>query len=99
MPRGRPASAQTELVKLALEGLDAKIQALQEQRAKLAKMTSGGGGGGGGKGKARATRTTASVKASAAPPAKRKVSAATRRKLKAAAKQRWAKIRAEKKGG
>jgi len=94
MPRGRPASAQTELVKLALEGLDAKIQALQEQRAKLAKMTSGGGGGG----KAPAARKSASVKASAAPPAKRKVSAATKRKLKAAAKARWARIRAEKKG-
>ncbi len=96
MPRGRPASAQTELVKLALEGLDAKIQALQEQRAKLAKMTSGGGGG---KAKARAARTTASVKASAAQPAKREVSAATRRKLKAAAKKRWAKIRADEKAG
>lgn len=92
MPRGRPASAQTELVKLALEGLDAKIQALQEQRAKLAKMTGGGGGG-----RPAAARTTASVKASAAAPAKRKVSAATKRKLKAAAKARWARIRAEKK--
>jgi hypothetical protein len=93
MPRGRPASGQTELVRLALEGIDAQIRALQEKRAQIAKMGAGGGGA------VRAKRTAASVKATTSPPAKRKVSAATRRKLKEAARKRWARIRAEKKGG
>ena len=92
MPRGRPASAQTELVKLALEGIDAQIRVLQEKRSQLAKM----GGGGAAAVAKRSAGKTASVKANTAPAAKRKVSAATRRKLKEAARKRWARIRAEK---
>jgi hypothetical protein len=99
MPRGRPASAQTELVRLALEGIDAQIRVLQEKRAQFAKMAGSSCGCGCGRGTAPAARAAASVKANAAPPAKRKVSAATRRKLKEAAKRRWANQRTEKKAG
>jgi hypothetical protein len=88
MPRKRGTS-QSELIKLAIEGLDAQIQALQEKRAELTKMTGGG---------SRPAGRSASVKASASKPAKarRKVSLATRRKLRDAAKKRWARIKGEK---
>jgi len=92
MPRGRKRStsiSQAEVARLALTGIDIQIQELQQKRDQLAKRIPGGGGN------SPAARSTASVKASTAKPAKqrRPVSAATRRKLKAAAKKRWARIK------
>lgn len=89
MPKGR-GSSQAELVRLALAGIDAQIQELQEKRSQLARMAPGTV-------QRRGERATASVKAQSAQPAKkRKVSASTRRKLKEAAKRRWAREKGEK---
>ncbi|MCI0662862.1 MAG: hypothetical protein L0220_17480 [Acidobacteria bacterium] len=98
MPRPKGSSSRAELVRLAIAGLDAQIQELTEKRKQLVKMAPGvvsaapAGGG------PVARRSMVVVAASKAAPAKKKrvVSAATRRKLKEAAKARWARIRATK---
>ncbi len=94
-PKGSGGGARSELVRLALAGIDAEIKALEVKRSEIAKLAFGAviaAASGGGK------RKRAAVTASVAAPAKKKrtVSAATRRKLKEAAKARWAKIRGEK---
>jgi len=98
MPRGRrrTGTSQAELVSYALAGIDAQIQELQQKRAQLAGKAAGTTGA---TARGRATRDTASVKAKSAQPAKarRKVSASTRRKLKEAAKRRWAREKGDKK--
>ena len=107
MPRGRRrkgSTSQAELVQLALAGIDAQIEELQQKRSQLAGMAPASTT------ESRGTRKTASVKAKPGRPAKkaavkaavaaeeekREVSESTRRKLKRAAKKRWAREKAEK---
>src|SRR5262245_3200926 len=96
MPRPKTSSSRSELIKLAIAGIDAQIQELTEKRAELIREAPNGGPiafATPGPGRKRAT-VTASTASSAKK--KRLVSAATRKKLKEAAKARWARIRAEK---
>jgi hypothetical protein len=98
MPRPRGGSGRSELVRLAIVGIDAQIQDLMDKREQLAKLASGAvtvapevhtNGG----------VTRVAVTRSEVVPAKKKkrvVSAETRKKLKKAAKARWAKARAER---
>lgn len=95
-PKGSGNKNRSELVQLALAGIDAQIQVLQSQidvlvdkRKQISKSTAGG----------ESTQSAAAPKGSkvAATPGKKKrtVSAATRKKLKEAAKARWARERGE----
>ena len=82
MPTNKGGQDQSELVKLAIVGIDVQIRELQEKRAQLVQMAAG----------------AAAPAAKAAPAGKKRVfSAATRNKLKLAAKRRWARQRAEAK--
>jgi len=95
MPRPKGTSSRAELVRLAIAGIDAQIQALENKRAELVRMIPGAAiaaVSAGGPGRKRVV-----VAAAKTAPAKKKrvVSAATRRKLKEAAKARWARIRGE----
>ena len=99
MPRPKGSGNRSELIQLAIAGIDAQIQqheaqiqALSDKRKQLAKTGSTASAA-----VASGTRKAAAV--SAAPKKKRVVSAATRRKLKEAAKARWARERGEKAGG
>jgi hypothetical protein len=95
MPRPKGSGSRAELVRLAIAGIDAQIQELMQKRTQLTKMAPGAAGAsstGGSSGRKRAAVTASA----AAPAKKRKVSAATRKKLKEAAKARWARIRGEK---
>lgn len=91
MPRPKGSGNRSELVQLALVGIDTQIQQLQAQIAELTEKR---------KQLAKGGSTVAAVKsASTAEGAKKRVvSAATKKKLKEAAKARWAKVRAEKEG-
>jgi hypothetical protein len=96
MPRPKGSGSKSELVRLAIAGIDAEIRELMEKRAQFAKMAPGAVGAApaaSGPGRKRAAVTS-----SASTPAKKKrtVSAATRKKLKEAAKARWARVRGEK---
>lgn len=74
---------QSELMRLALAGLDAQIAELQEKRAQLAALTTG--------------QPAASTVEAAPPPEKTgKMSAEARAKISAAAKKRWAKVKKAK---
>ena len=85
MPRTRGNQDQAELIELAIAGIDAQIRELQLKKvALLARSRSGAG---------LALRVVA-----AGTPAKRVFSAATRKRLSLAAKRRWARERAAKKG-
>src|SRR5262245_59963015 len=95
-PKGSGNKNRSELVQLAMAGIDAQIQQLQSQINALAdkrrQLSKSGAGG------AAAPASAASKKRKAtATPAKKKrtVSAATRRQLKEAAKARWARQRGE----
>ncbi len=70
-----------ELLRLALNGIDAQIAELQKMRAQLAAMID---------------QPSAGPDVAAAAPQKRKLSAAARAKISAAAKARWARVRKEK---
>lgn len=93
MPRPKGSGNRSELVQLALAGIDAQIQQLQaqigaltEKRKQLAKSGSG-------------TVAASGTKAAAGTATKKRVvSAATKKRLKDAAKARWARVRAEKEG-
>ena len=101
MPRPKGSGNRSELVQLALAGIDAQIQQLQlqidalaDKRKQFAKTGSGGAA-------TSASIVTKGRKAAvaavtdASSTKKRVVSAATRKKLKEAAKARWAKARGE----
>ena len=98
-PKGSGNKNRSELVQLALAGIDAQIQQLQSQivaltdkRRQLSKSGTGGDVASASVvSKGRKTAATATKK-------KRAVSAATRRKLKEAAKARWARQRGEAAG-
>jgi hypothetical protein len=93
MPRPKGSGNRSELVQLALVGIDSQIQQLQAQIAELNEKR---------KQLAKGGVTAAAEKvtgvAAATGGKKRVVSAATKKKLKEAAKARWAKARAEKEG-
>ncbi|MEO6725476.1 MAG: hypothetical protein ABIU20_10190 [Blastocatellia bacterium] len=96
-PKGSANKNRSELVQLALAGIDAQIQQLQSQidsltdkRKQISKSNTGGGA-------TPAASVTSKGRKAAATPAKKKraVSASTRKKLKEAAKARWARQRGE----
>jgi len=89
MPRPKGSGNRSEIIQLAIIGIDTQIQQLHAQIAELTEKRKQLAGGG----------TVAVKGASAAEGAKKRVvSAATKRKLKEAAKARWARARAEKEG-
>ncbi len=92
MARSKGSGGRSELVQLAIVGIDTQIQQLQSQIAELTEKR---------KQLAKGGPVTAAVKGASAAAVggkKRTVSAATKKKLKEAAKARWAKVRAEKEG-
>ena len=97
MPRPKGGSSRSELVRLAIAGIDAQIQELMDKRKQFAKLAPGATGSAPTVG-AAATVSRVAVTGTKAAPAKKKrvVSAATRKKLKEAAKARWARVRAER---
>ncbi|MBO0721248.1 MAG: hypothetical protein J2P41_10515 [Blastocatellia bacterium] len=97
MPRPKGGSSRSELVRLAIAGIDAQIQELMDKRKEFAKMAPGAAGSGPAVA-AAASVSRVVVTGTKAAPAKKKrvVSAATRKKLKEAAKARWARVRAER---
>jgi len=96
MPRPKGGSSRSELVRLAIAGIDAQIQELMDKRKQFAKLAPGAAGST--PTVAAASVSRVAVTGNKAAPAKKKrvVSAATRRKLKEAAKARWARVRAER---
>jgi hypothetical protein len=95
MPRPKGNTNQSELIKLAIAGIDAQIRELTEKRIELSGMASGATVA---VAMPRVRKGKLAAVAVAEPAKKRKVSAATRKKLKEAAKARWAKARSEKSG-
>ncbi len=90
MPRKSGSGNPAELIKMAIAGLDQQIKELTEKREQLAKLVSGVATS-----SARRRGRPASASAATGGKAKRVVSEATRRKLRAAAKARWARERGE----
>lgn len=91
MPKAQGGHDQTELITLAIAGIDAQIRQLQDKRGQLSELLSGAPS-------APASASAPAGKAAAAAPGKKRVfSAATRKKLQIAAKRRWERVRAEKK--
>jgi hypothetical protein len=95
MPKKSGSGDPADLIRMAIERIDDQIGELTAQRSQLVTMVSGGVNGA----VVRRRGRPPAAKAIAAPATrkKRKVSAATKAKLKAAAKARWARYRAEKK--
>ena len=100
-PKGSGNKNRSELVQLALAGIDAQIQQLQNQidlltdkRKQISKSDTGGGSSSTAA-VVSSGRKAAKKSAKKAAGKKRVVSAATRRKLKEAAKARWARQRGE----
>jgi hypothetical protein len=88
--QNRAAYDQAELIRFALIGIDARITELNKKRDELLGQT--------GHQTASVSPTPSRAASSGAEPRKRKkISAAHRAKLKAAAKLRWEKVRAAKK--
>ena len=86
MPRTRGNHDQAELIELAIAGIDAQIRELQLKKVALQLRT-------------RTPSTGYAVRVAASTtPAKRVFSAATKKRLSLAAKRRWARERAAKKG-
>ncbi len=90
MPKKSGSNNPAELIKLAIAGIDSQIKELTQQREQLAKLIPNVAS-------ALAPRRgrPAAVATSTSRP-KRQFSEATRKKLRAAAKARWARARAEK---
>jgi cell division septum initiation protein DivIVA len=91
MPRKSGSNNPAELIKMAIDSIDSQIKELTQQREQLAKMVPGAA--------TAAAPRRGRPPAVAAPPSakpKRQFSEATRKKLRAAAKARWARIRAER---
>lgn len=90
MPRTKDSS-QAELVQLALLGIDAKIEQLKEKRAQLAALL------GTRTGNPAASEGVNNKPVETKPKKSRKMSAAARAKISAAAKARWARIKKQTK--
>jgi hypothetical protein len=97
MPRPRGDSSTSELVRLAIAGIDAQIQNLMDKRKQLAKLASGAVSVAP-EVHANGVNRMAVTRSEVVPAKKKKrfVSAETRKKLKKAAKARWAKVHAER---
>lgn len=99
MPRPKGSGNRSELVQLALAGIDAQIQQLQSQIDALVdkrkQLSKTGGGQVASAAVVSKGRKAATVVAGESSKKKRVVSPATRKKLKEAAKARWAKARTE----
>lgn len=93
MARSKGSGDRSELVQLAIVGIDTQIQQLQSQIAELTEKRKQLAKGGSVAAAVKGANVTAAVGGK-----KRVVSAATKKKLKEAAKARWAKARAEKEG-
>jgi len=91
MPTKSESNNPADLIKLAIAGLDAQIKEWTGKREQLAKIVSVAAPSAARRG--RPTGVAAKTAKAAKP--KRVVSEATKRKLRAAAKSRWAKIREE----
>jgi hypothetical protein len=91
MPRKTTSGNPAEHIKLAIASIDVQIKELTAQREQLAKVIPGVAAASAARRRGRPSSALASV--SAKP--KRVVSDATKRKLKAAAKARWARYRGE----
>jgi len=91
MPRKSGSGNPAELIKMAISGIDHQIKELTAQREQLAKMVPGVAAA-----SIRRRGRPLGALATVNNKPKRVVSEATKRKLKAAAKARWAKHRAEK---
>lgn len=89
MPIKSGSNNPAELIKLAIAGLDAQIKEWTGKREQLAKIVSVAAA----PSAARRGRPAGTAAKAAKP--KRVVSESTKKKLRAAAKARWAKIRAE----
>jgi hypothetical protein len=90
MPKTRLGHDQTELVRLAISGIDAQMRELEEKRRTLTRLLSVGPG------RPRVAALKARVVQKASASKKRAFSAATRKRLSLAAKRRWARARSEK---
>jgi hypothetical protein len=98
MPRPKGSSSRSELIRLAIAGLDAQIQELQDKRKELMRMAPSLSSAVSSVAAPARKRFVGISSASGPAKKKRKVSAATRKKLKEAAKARWARIRSERGG-
>jgi hypothetical protein len=94
MPKKSGSGDPSELIRMAISRIDDQIGELTAQRTQLEKMVSGGVDVPVAR---RRGRPPLAVKAVTTGRKKRKVSPATKAKLKAAAKARWARYRADKK--
>jgi hypothetical protein len=90
MPRKSGSGNPAELIKMAIAGLDDQIKELTDKREQLAKMIPGVAAVG-----VRRRGRPAGVTAASGNKPKRVVSEATKKKLRAAAKARWARERGE----
>ena len=91
MPRRAKGVNPAEHIKLAIESIDNQIKELEAQREQLVKIVPGVNSSSARR-RGRPASALASVRTSKP---KRVVSEATKRKLKAAAKARWARYRGE----
>ncbi|MDX2030018.1 MAG: hypothetical protein SF339_05060 [Blastocatellia bacterium] len=99
MPKNKSVGKSADLLKQAIESIDAEIKALTEQRDQLAKLVTGVAAAPAARRRGRpaaAAATAAPKKAKGGAKKKRSVSPATKKKLKEAAKARWARYREEK---
>ncbi len=96
MPRPKRGDSKSELIQLALAGIDAQIQELMAKRVEIAKLAAPALAPKPARKAAVRKRAATPAKAVAPAKKKRKVSAATRKKLKEAAEKRWARAREAK---
>ncbi|MFN0088133.1 MAG: hypothetical protein ACKVX9_22275 [Blastocatellia bacterium] len=112
MPKKTSIGKSADLLMQAIDSIEAEIKALTEQRDQLAKLVSGGAAAPAARRRGRPTavaaakktkaktkkqaKQTAAKKGKGEAKKKRPVSPATKKKLKDAAKARWARFREEK---
>lgn len=98
MPKKTSIGKSADLLKQAIDSIDAEIKALTEQRDQLAKFVTGAVAAPAARRRGRPGRPAAVVaakKSKGGSKKKRPVSPATKKKLKEAAKARWARYREE----
>jgi hypothetical protein len=97
MPKTSSSGKSADLLKQAIASIDEEIKALTAQRDQLAKLVGGGAAPAPARrGRPAASPAPAGKKAAKKAGKKRVFSAATKKKLKDAAKARWARVREEK---
>src|SRR5262249_4679637 len=97
MPKKSGSGDPADLIRMAIARIDDQIGELSAQRAQLVRMVSLDGDGAAARRRGRPPAAKAAATPAGPARKKRKVSAATKAKLKAAAKARWARYRAERK--